>query len=195
MKKFVLLSIALLFAVAASAQQKTLSLGDANTPEAMHKQLYEQTVIVKNGEQFVDFTVEKYSGGSVKLSDYKGKVVYICFWGTWCPPCLRELKAEHLPAVLKPYLSNDDFVFLPVAQDDRAAADKFFASAKGAEYKWLSDYTCIDPGRKIFHTYAKSGIPRSVIIGKDGKVVETSIGANEYELELIAKTLKTLLVK
>ncbi len=194
MKKLLCLSAALLMAATMFAQSgKTLSLNEEFTPESMHKQLYEQTVLVKNGQIAIDFSAEKYIGKNITLSDYKGKVVFICFWGSWCGPCLKELKPENLPAVLKPYLNNKDFVFLPVAQDSRSALDKFFASEAYAGYHWLKDYTCIDGDRSLFGLYANRGVPRSVIIDKKGKVFETSIGATEYELTLVANALQKLL--
>ncbi len=189
---------ALCLVMAATSQEggnKTISLTGGSTPESLHQQIYEQTTLVKNGQECVDFTAEKYVGSSVSLSQYKGKVVQLCFWGTWCGPCLKELKPEHLPAIVRPYLENEDFVFVAVAQDGREALDKFFNSESKKEYLWLKDYACIDADRRIFGLYADKGVPRSVIIDREGKVCATSVGNTPYALSLIADTLKKLLEK
>ncbi len=188
--------MAVCLAITAAAQEnksKTISLSKESTPESIHQQIYEQTAKVKNGQECVNFTAEKYIGENINLAQYKDKVVFICFWGTWCGPCLKELKPEHLPAIVRPYLDNKDFVFIPVAQDSREALDKFFNDEKRKDYLWLKDYTCVDADRSIFALYANRGIPRSVIIDRDGKVSVTSVGSTDYALSLITDTLKKLL--
>ncbi len=191
MRKLIL-SFALMAPLWVSAQ-KTITIDENLSPEAIHQQLDEQTSLLHEGEVPAPFTAEKYAGGTLDLSSYAGKVIHLCFWGTWCRPCLHELQPEHLPAVIAPYLNNDDYVFLPIAQDTREALDTFFASERGKAYAWLAPLTGIDGKRSIFGLYAGGGIPRSVIIGKDGKIAQTSIGSDDYELQLISKTLEKLL--
>ncbi len=173
--------------------QKSISISEEMSPEAIHQQLDEQTSLLHEGEAPAPFTAEKYASGTIDLTNYAGKVVHLCFWGTWCRPCLNELQPEHLPAIIAPYLDNSDYIFLPIAQDTREALDTFFASERGKAYAWLAPLTGIDGTRSIFHLYASGGIPRSVIIGKDGKIAQTSIGSDAYELQLIAETLQKLL--
>ncbi len=198
MKRILTFVAAIWLAVAATAQEggtKTLSLSGQMTPEDFHSQIYEQTTLLKNGQTAAAFTAEAYAGDSIAPANLKGKVVQLCFWGTWCAPCLKELKAEHLPAIVRPYFDHEDYVFIAVAQDGRQALDKFFDSEKGKEYAWLKDYTCLDAERKIFGLFAERGVPRSVIIDRNGKVFATSVGNTDYALALIASALETLLKK
>ena len=165
---------------------------DDKTDAARHKEMVDQTVYIKNGQKSVSFEVAKLTGGKINLSDYKGKVIHLCFWASWCGPCLKELKQENLPTVIAPYRKKSDYVLIPIALEKKEAVEKFFASPKGKEYAWLRDLTGYDPVREQFNKYAKQGIPRTVVIDREGNVVETSIGGSHYEMNLIKKALESL---
>ncbi len=104
------------------------------TPEErwnhLRDQLFAPSTLLKNGDRAAAFTAECFDGGTVRSDDLRGKVVLLCFWGTWCRPCLEELAPGKLPAVLEPYLGRDDFVLLAAAQDDRKSLARFFASGQ-----------------------------------------------------------------
>ena len=163
MKKQILLLTALLLTLTINAQQ-------------------DDTTILKKGDMAVNFSVPCYNGTTAQLSDYKGKVVLLVFWGSWCPPCRKELLPENLPKeVLNKFEKNKNFVFLPIAvSENREKLEAFFATEQGGNlYGYLSKVTGIDPKRDIFHQYATQGVPRSVVIGRDGKIVYTSVGYEE----------------
>ena len=106
----------------------------------------------------------------------------LVFWGSWCPPCRKELLPENLPKeVLSKFEKNKNFVFLPIAvSENREKLEAFFATEQGANlYGYLSKVTGIDPKRDIFKMYATQGVPRTVVVGKDGKIVYTSMGYEE----------------
>ena len=195
MKKFIYLASILFFtSMGVQAQQQTPDNSQKELQVAMteHKKMTDETTLIKNGEKAIEIAVSKYTGGKINLSDYRGKVIHICFWGSWCGPCLKELKAENLPSVIAPYRKKADYVLIPIALEKKESLDKFFASEKGKEYVWLKELTGYDPKREEFNKYAKLGVPRTVVIDREGKVVETSIGGNHYEMQLIANALKKL---
>ncbi|MCM1503562.1 MAG: TlpA family protein disulfide reductase [Bacteroidales bacterium] len=162
----------------------------ASSQEDMLRQIYEQTTYLKEGAVAADFTADRYAGGKVKLSDYKGKVVLLNFWATWCNPCLRELAPEALPKALEQFIDNEDFVYLPVAYtDSRKTLDDFFSSPKGQSYLYLSAKVILDTDKRIFSKYAEKSIPRSFVIGRDGRIVLGSLGSSPEEIEKISEAV------
>lgn len=158
----------------------------------LREQLFEQSTHLKNGDRAAAFTAERYDGGRVSSEELRGKVVLLCFWGTWCRPCLEELAPDKLPALLAPYLDRDDFVLLAAAQDDRAALDRFFASEQRAPYRWLRPYTLPDKTKAIFGLFAETNVPRSVLVDREGIIAECTLGNNEFELERLRRALAKL---
>lgn len=179
------------------AAVKPMEINAAGGVAAALSQVYEKTTLLKVGAAAADFTGQKYSGGELKLSDYKGKVILLNFWATWCAPCLNELAPEGLPTVLAKFAGNADFVFLPAAYtNSKEQLDAFFATENGKTiYSYLSPITIMDPDKAIFSLYATRGVPRSFVIGKDGKIVLGSLGASPEELAKIEAAIADALNK
>ncbi|HIT48029.1 MAG TPA: TlpA family protein disulfide reductase [Candidatus Coprenecus stercoripullorum] len=155
---------------------------------------YESTTILKAGDAAADFTVPVLDGGNVSLSELKGKVVLLSFWATWCRPCLKELSPEGMPLLLEQFADEPDFVFLPIADDTSEELDRFFSSPKGStDYAYLKDRTGVDPDRNVFGLYARQGIPRSFVIGKDGKIVAGFLGVEEDTFERMGSSIREAL--
>lgn len=142
--------------------------------------------LVKTGQKAPDFTFETAPGITAKLSDFKGKVVWINFFATWCGPCRQEL----------PYLQKEVF--------DKLKDNKNFELIiLGREHSWeeINKFKAEqkfnmpfypDPERKIFSLYAKQNIPRNFIIDKNGNVALASTGFTEQEIQGIIKKLEIL---
>ena len=196
-KTITIVAIAMLtlgISLSAGAQSKNRS-ADQEAQEL--EKIKRETTILKEGDKAADFTGKRFAGGSFKLGDQKGKVVMLLFWGGWCPPCRHELRPENLPATLKEFNGNQDFVFQPIAyKDTRATLEKFFAGKEGKTiYSYLKPLTLVDEDKSIFGLYAKSGVPRCVIIGKNGVIAYVGIGSSEEGLKEVAQTLREELAK
>ena len=115
-----------------------------------------------------DFEVRDLEGKTVKLSDFRGKVVVIDFWATWCGPCVRGMPVS--VAVTKEF--GDRVVFLPVDVDDRESAEKVkaFAAKKGWSFPLYLG------GKAVGAKYGVSGIPHTVIVAADGSVTAKHVG-------------------
>lgn len=149
----------------------------AYTPPASAT-LYTPPQMLANGTQAPDFTANDKDGKPVKLSDYKGKVVVLDFWATWCGPC--QMSLPHTTTLAKRY-ADQSVTVLAVNVWDKPDAFQAWLP-KHPEYAAL--HFAIDPSTddsKGIATglYGVSGIPTQYIIGKDGRVVKSIVGYDE----------------
>jgi cytochrome c biogenesis protein CcmG/thiol:disulfide interchange protein DsbE len=138
------------------------------------------------GELAPDFTLEAIDGRQVSLSDYRGQVVLVNIWATWCPPCVRET-----PRLVKVYetYNSQGFVILGVntTYQDKRDAVAMFAAEQGVSYPLLLD---TDGG--VGTTLGARLLPTSYLIDRDGKIVVTKVGeVDEAQLrEQVAALLR-----
>ena len=120
-----------------------------------------------------DFTLPGLDGKMVSLSDYKGKVVLVNIWATWCPPCVDEM-----PSIEKLYqkLKGEDFEILAVSIDSLGLE---VVAPFMKKYK-LTFPALIDPTGNIRMTYRTTGVPESFIIDKNGILVKKIIGPRDW---------------
>ncbi|MDE6507417.1 MAG: TlpA family protein disulfide reductase [Alistipes sp.] len=144
------------------------------------------SALVKAGDMAPDFTVEMFDGSRLTLSDLRGKVVLLNFWATWCPPCRQEL-ARVQTDVLDRFV-GEDFFFLPVARGENRETVGAFRQKQGYLFPMG-----LDPEQSIYGRYASNYIPRNFLIGRDGRIVLSSVGyeADEFGrlVEAIEQTL------
>jgi peroxiredoxin len=137
----------------------------------------DEFTLVKKGQQAPDFTYESPEGKIQKLSDHKGKVVWLTFFATWCGPCRKEL--PHLEKqVYEKYKNSNEFVLLVIGREHSRKELNKFIKDTGHLLPFVPD-----PKREIFSKYASQNIPRNFIIDKSGKIVVASTGFNEEEFE------------
>jgi len=146
----------------------------------------EATTLIQVGDEAPDFTVNMLDGRTIKLSELRGKVVMVCFWATWCPPCRQEL--AHLQEGVIDQFAGKEFVVLPISRGEGRDVVEKFITDNG--YKFAVG---LDPDQSIYRLYATNFIPRTFIVGKDGKVVYRVAGYDEKSAEevnaAIAKAL------
>lgn len=115
-----------------------------------------------------DFTLELLDGGTLKLSDLRGKVVLVDFWASWCPPCRQE--AQTLAQVYQEY-SGQPVEFVGVDIWDR----------REDALEYISDYNIpypngIDEEGTILINYGVTGIPEKFIIDQNGILRQKLVG-------------------
>jgi len=138
-------------------------------------------------DKLVEFTLPDLDGHPRNIKEWSGRVVVLNFWATWCPPCREEIP---LFIELQQRYGSQGLQFLGVAIDrkDEVAA---FRRAVGLNYPTLLGQ---DTGLDLLARYGnRSGsLPYSVVIGRDGKVLATKLGAyKKAELESLLKGLLT----
>lgn len=120
-----------------------------------------------------DFELTTLTGETFRLSECRGKVVFINIWATWCPPCVSEmpeinrLAADHA----------DELVVLGVSVDDRVSTVEEFIAEKGFSYLIAMDDANYTIANRLFPTYA---IPNSIFIDPNGVVTSIEAGAADY---------------
>jgi len=133
------------------------------------------------------FTLEDLRGSMVSLKDFRGKVIFLNFWASWCGPCRIEMPAMEL---LWQVFQDDDFVILAVdVKEERDTVSSFIEK---------NDYTfpvLLDSRGKVANMYDVRAYPTSFLIDWEGKVVGKAVGAREWASKDSFDLIKYLLDK
>lgn len=130
----------------------------------------------------VSFTDQE--GKSVSLSSLKGKVVFINFWATWCPPCIEELPS--INKLRSSFKDNDNIVFLMVDVDSKMEESSAFMQENSY------DLPVYIPTGDIPPDYLGNAIPTTVILDKKGAIAARMEGGRDYADPQILTSLKEL---
>ena len=124
------------------------------------------------GSEPVPFTAKDLDGKDVAPADYKGKVLLIDFWPTWCGPCMAEL-----PHVLEAYEQHHaaGFEILGISLDRATDEEKLRKTIADKGMSWRHVFDGKYWQAEVAQLYDVSSIPFTVLVGKDGKVVATNL--------------------
>jgi thiol-disulfide isomerase/thioredoxin len=142
---------------------------------------------VSPGQPAPDFNIVGLDGKKYSLNDFKGKVIYLDFWASWCGPCMRELP---FAKKIKQEYEGKDILFLYISIDDDAAAWKKAVASKDIKGVHLNDP---DFSGKVGKAYNLVGIPSYFLIDKNGKIISNNPPRPSSEEEL-KKVLNAALV-
>lgn len=124
---------------------------------------------VKVGSTAPDFQLVDLEGNQHKLSDYKGKGVFLNFWGTWCEPCEREM----------PYMENQYEYYKTQGVEVLAVniAESNIAVQSFVDRHDLSFPVVLDKDRQVLNAYGVGPLPTTFLISPEGKVVHITSGS------------------
>ena len=125
------------------------------------------------------------SGAPYALAALRGRVVLVNFWATWCEPCESEMPAmERLYAALP----RDRFELVAVAIDD----DEGLVQAFQDEYR-LSFPIVLDLDQSVYQTYQTMGVPESLLIDQEGRIIERYVGPREWDAPEYVERIRQLI--
>ncbi|QIH34585.1 TlpA disulfide reductase family protein [Sphingobacterium sp. DR205] len=132
-----------------------------------------------------DVTFTNENGDAVSLQSLKGKVVFINFWATWCPPCIHEMPS--INKLKKDYEGNSNIIFLMVDVDGKMEKSKAFMKKNNYD---LQVYI---PKSSIPTEFLGRAIPTTVILDKEGQMISRIEGGRDYSNPEIAQALNELI--
>jgi len=120
-----------------------------------------------------------------RLSDYRGSVVLINFWATWCGPCRDEMPSIQQ---LRQKLAGRPFTVLAVNLDEPEARIRRFLATINVDFTIL-----LDPERKVARAWDVRILPASFVIGPDGKIRYSLVGEINWGHDLVVSRIAELL--
>ncbi len=122
-----------------------------------------------------NFTLPDLNGKKVTLKDYRGKIVFLNFWATWCLTC-----EEEMPSMEKLYqrFKGDSFEMLTVSIDKEEELVAPYMEKFG-----LTFLSLLDPKSKVAKIYRTTGVPETFIINREGFIVHKAIGPRKWDTE------------
>ncbi|MGN6541451.1 MAG: TlpA family protein disulfide reductase [Ginsengibacter sp.] len=175
----ILLLLLMIAGFAFTACQSTTNKNAQIQPAPVEKEIGSQPA------QTQDVSFLDENGQTVTLSSLRGKVVFINFWATWCPPCKVEMPG--INRLKKSFKGNDKIVFLMVDVDGNLKKSSAFM--KNNKYE-LPVYA---PASAIPSNFLGMAIPTTVILNKNGEIATRVEGAADYSRPEVLKTLNELM--
>lgn len=153
---------------------------------ALAARLRPHLVFVEPGSAAPQFVARNIASDStVTLADYRGKVVLLNVWATWCPPCRQEM-----PSMERLYrrFAGTDFRVVAVSVRDIETSVKEFVEGQALTFDVL-----FDPAGEIERIYQTMGVPESFVIDRHGVIVKKEIGARSWDGPVTETLIQRLL--
>jgi peroxiredoxin len=134
-----------------------------------------------------NFELKDPAGKQLSLKDFRGKVVFLNFWATWCPPCIEEMPAMEK---LHQELEKDGLVMLAVNfQEGPERVKEFFTQHN------LTFTPLLDRDGKVTEQYQAWGLPVTVVINKRGEIAARAMGSKDWHTDEARQLFKKLLAE
>lgn len=137
----------------------------------------DQATIPSFGQPVADIALPDLDGKTVRLSDFRGQVVLVNFWATWCPPCVEEMPSLQK---LQEVLGDKGLHVLAISVDDNLEDVEKFQKDLQVTLPIL-----LDPGAKVAHSFATFKFPETYVVDREGKLAAKVIGPRDWVAPLV----------
>jgi len=143
---------------------------------------------IKGDKKAPDFSLQDLNGKKFGLNQFKGKVIFINFWATWCGPCKEEMPSME---VLHQQFKEKKFILLAVSVDygDQKLVKEFIN-----RYQYTFP-VLIDPKCNTLDLFQVKGIPATFLIDKKGRMIGKAIGPRDWKSPEVASLINLLIQK
>ena len=142
--------------------------------------------LIKGDKRAPDFSLLDLNGKKVGLSQFRGKIILLNFWATWCGPCKEEMPFLE---ILHQQFKEKDFVVLTISVDyEEAKIVREFISKQRYTFPVL-----LDPKCEVLDLFEVKGIPTSFIIDKKGKMLGRAIGPRDWKCQEVFSLISMLM--
>ncbi len=134
-----------------------------------------------------DYVAEDLDGKTQRLSDYRGKVLLVNFWATWCPPCRKELPSMQR---LWEKLKGEPFTMHAIDTGETVEDILPFLFSTGTE---LTFPILLDHDSAILRAWPVIALPTTFVVDKQGRIAYRSVGGREWDDPKLVEELRRLL--
>jgi len=138
-------------------------------------------------EEAEDFTLKTLKGGTVSLKDYRGRLIFLNFWATWCGPCRAEMPSMQR---LWEEFKEEDFVILAIDIQEESKLVSSFMNERGLSFPVL-----LDEKGKVARSYGIRGIPTTFFLNPEGEIIGKAVGARDWDSEESFQLIDELLLE
>jgi len=144
--------------------------------------------VIREGDRAPEFTLRSLEGRTASIASFRGKVVMVHFWATWCPPCVEEI-----PTLEKLYRAHagKDLEILAVSVNDGGADEVRPFMQKNR----LSLPVLLDPGQSAARSYGTFKFPETYLVDREGIVSRKIIGAVDWTSPAAQEVIQAMLEK
>ena len=166
-----------------------IGLSSCNFKQKKAEKKYEldmiKSTLTEVGQKVPEFSYIMLNNDTININDLKGKVVFMNFFATSCPICMKELPYIENEIWTK-YKDNEKFVLIVFGREH--IADEMIAFKENNSYTFN---IVPDPGRKIYSLFAEKYIPRNIVLDREGNIIYQVTGFTDEEFVILKEVLET----
>ena len=143
-----------------------------------------KSTLIQLNQDVPDFDFITLNNDTINIHDLKGKVVFMNFFATSCPICMKEL--PYIESEIWPkYKENDQFELLVFGREHNAEQMIRFQEKSGYTFNIIPD-----PERRIYSLFAERYIPRNIVLNREGKIIYQATGFDDDEFSKLKEFIE-----